>query len=38
MNYRKWGDAQLDRNFEVIECAYGYVAGVADALKRICTP
>jgi hypothetical protein len=38
MNYRKWGDAQLDRNFEVIECAYGYVAGVAAALKRICTP
>ncbi len=38
MNYRKWGDAKLDRNFEVIECAYGYVAGVADALKRICTP
>jgi len=38
MNYRKWGDAQLDRNFEVIECAYGYVAGVAAALKRICVP
>jgi ATP-dependent protease ClpP protease subunit len=38
MNYRKWGDAKLDRNFEVIECAYGYVAGVAAALKRICTP
>ena len=38
MNYRKWGNPQLDRNYEVIECAYGYVAGVAAALKRICTP
>ena len=37
-NYRKWGEAQADRDYEVIECAYGYAAGVAAAIKRITTP
>jgi len=38
LNYRAWGDADLDRSKQVIECAYGYVAGEAAAIKRICTP
>ena len=38
LNYRHWGLAQADRDFEVIECAYGYEAGLAAALKRICYP
>jgi hypothetical protein len=37
-NYRHWGLAQADRDFEVIECCYGYQAGVAAAIKRICSP
>jgi hypothetical protein len=37
-NYRHWGDAQADRDFEVIECAYGYKAGEAAALKRLTAP
>jgi hypothetical protein len=38
LNYRAWGDPDLDRSKQVIECAYGYVAGEAAALKRICVP
>jgi len=38
LNYRAWGDPDLDRSKQVIECAYGYVAGEAAAIKRICTP
>lgn len=38
MNYKHWGDAKLDRDFEVIESAYGYQAGEAAAIKRICKP
>jgi len=37
LNYRHWGLAQADRDFEVIECNYGYTAGVAAAIKRICS-
>ncbi len=37
-NYRHWGDPQLDTDTEVIECAYGYVAGEAAAVKRLTTP
>lgn len=35
LNYRHWGLAQADRDFEVIECAYGYEPGVANALRRL---
>lgn len=35
MNYRAWGLAQADRSYEVIESAYGYVAGEVQAIKRI---
>jgi hypothetical protein len=38
LNYRHWGLAQADRDYEVIESAYGYTKGVAAALKRIVTP
>ena len=38
MNYRKWGDPDMDVNKEIIEVAYGYEALIPDALKRICTP
>jgi hypothetical protein len=37
-NYRHWGNAQADRDYEIIECAYGYQKGVGAALKRICSP
>ena len=37
-NYRHWGVAIDDRDYEVIECAYGYAAGEAAAIKRICQP
>ena len=33
--YRHWGIAENDRDYQVIECAYGYAAGVAAAIKRI---
>ena len=36
--YRHWGVAMDDRDYEVIECAYGYQAGVANAVKRIVSP
>jgi hypothetical protein len=38
LNYRHWGVAADDRDYEVIESAYGYAAGVPAALKRICEP
>jgi hypothetical protein len=38
LNYRHWGSAQADRDYEVIEAAYGYEAGVANAIKRVCSP
>jgi hypothetical protein len=38
LNYRHWGVAADDRDYEVIESAYGYAQGVPAALKRICTP
>jgi hypothetical protein len=38
LNYRHWGLAQADRDFEVIETAYGYQKGVGAALKRIVSP
>ncbi len=34
-SYRHGGDATKDRDFEVIECAYGYALGQATALQRI---
>ena len=37
-NYRHWGVAADDRDYEVIESAYGYAAGVPAAVKRICAP
>jgi hypothetical protein len=36
--YRHWGVAMDDRDYEVIEAAYGYQAGVANAVKRIVSP
>lgn len=38
MNYRAWGDPQMDKQYETIETAYGYKKLLAAALKRICTP
>ncbi|MDD5141522.1 MAG: hypothetical protein PHY43_14835 [Verrucomicrobiales bacterium] len=38
LNYRHWGSAQADRDFEVIESAYGYGAGIAAALRRLTGP
>ena len=38
LNYRHWGVAMDDRDYEVIECAYGYQAGVPAAIKRIVAP
>jgi hypothetical protein len=38
LNYRAWGDPDMDRSKQIIESAYGYEAGEAAALKRICTP
>ena len=35
LNYRKWGNADFDRNKEVIETAYGYEAGEANAIQRV---
>lgn len=34
-NYRHWGNPDADVDREVIESAYGYVAGEAAALKRL---
>jgi ATP-dependent protease ClpP protease subunit len=33
-NYRHWGNPDADVDREVIECAYGYAAGEAAAIKR----
>jgi hypothetical protein len=38
LNYRHWGVAMDDRDYEVIESAYGYQAGVSTAIKRIVSP
>ncbi len=38
MNYRAWGDPDLDRAKQVIETAYGYEELVAAALKRLTKP
>ncbi|MES2923693.1 MAG: hypothetical protein V4819_19215 [Verrucomicrobiota bacterium] len=35
LEYRKWGNAQMDAEYEVIECNYGYVKGEAEAIKRM---
>lgn len=37
-NYRHWGLAQADRDFQVIECAYGYAAGVPKAAQILTHP
>lgn len=38
LNYRHWGVAQQDRDYEVIETAYGYSDVLAAALKRLTKP
>lgn len=38
MNYRHWGLAQADRDFEVIEAAYGYAALLAKAAQLLTHP
>lgn len=38
LNYRHWGAAQADRDFEVIESAYGYAPFLANALQRLAAP
>jgi len=38
MNYRHWGLAQADRDFEVIESAYGYAALLAKAAQLLTRP
>lgn len=38
LNYRHWGVAQQDRDYEVIESAYGFSAVLAAALKRLTAP
>lgn len=38
LEYRSWGDAKMDKVYEVIECNYGYSVGESAALKRITTP
>lgn len=35
MNYRHWGDPQMDKDYEVIETAYGFEAGETAALRRL---
>ena len=37
LEYRSWGDADLDQSRSVIECNYGYNVGNSAALKRITT-
>jgi len=37
-DYRHWGSPEADRDYEVVECAYGYAAGEAQAIKRIASP
>ncbi|HXT10986.1 MAG TPA: hypothetical protein VN873_05430 [Candidatus Angelobacter sp.] len=38
LNYRKWGVAQADRTYEIIESAYGYAPGVANSMRRLTAP
>lgn len=38
LNYRHWGVAQQDRDYEVIESAYGYSDVITAALKRLTKP
>ena len=35
--WRYWGDAQKDKDRQVVEVNYGYAAGNSDALRRIVT-
>lgn len=35
LEYRAWGNAQMDAAYEVIECNYGYAKGEAAAIKRM---
>lgn len=37
LEYRSWGNADLDQSRSVIECNYGYAVLMAAALKRITT-
>ena len=34
-NYRAWGDPMNDRQYEVVEAAYGFSKGVSNAVLRI---
>ena len=38
LNYRHWGVAQQDRDYEVIESAYGYAALLAKAAQLLTHP
>ncbi|MDB6017679.1 MAG: hypothetical protein JWR19_2168 [Pedosphaera sp.] len=38
LNYKHWGSAQADRDFEVIESAYGYAPLVPTAAQRFTHP
>jgi hypothetical protein len=38
MNHRHWGLAQADRDFEVIESAYGYQALIGHAAQLLIHP
>lgn len=35
IEYRRMGDSMKDKTVEVVECNYGYAAGIATALARI---
>ena len=35
LEYRKWGNAQMDAEYEVIECNYGFAKGESAAIKRL---
>ena len=36
LEYRSWGDPDSDSAKSIIECNYGFAAGEASAIKRIC--
>lgn len=36
LEYRSWGDTDSDSAKSIIECNYGFAAGEASAIKRIC--
>jgi len=38
LNHRHWGVGMDDRDYEVVECNYGFAAGVPAALKRLTYP